>query len=111
VASGYRPTASRKHSRRITLPGLVARSRLGRLPMLLPAARQLVGHEIEAPCLGPGAAPGSSRAPEVLKLLEAEQRVSVDLVQGGAEFAGCILVQASLETIERQLKKARAMVQ
>jgi len=55
VASGYRPTASRKHSRRITLPGLVARSRLGRLPMLLPAARQLVGHEIEAPCLGPGA--------------------------------------------------------
>jgi len=43
--------------------------------------------------------------------LEAEQRDSVDLVQGGAEFAGCILVQASLETIERQLKKARAMVQ
>ena len=79
--------------------------------MLLPAARQLVGHEIEAPCLGPGAGPGSSRAPEVLKLLEAEQRVSIDLVQGGAEFAGCILVQASLETIERQLKKARAMVQ
>ena len=79
--------------------------------MLLPAARQLGGHEIEAPCLGPGAAPGPSRTPEVLKLLEPDQRDSVDLVQRGAEFAGCILVQASLETIERQLKKARAMFQ